>query len=198
MWRFLWALTGGIALTGALIGSCSRSAALDEAYQRIYLSMFALEFPSSKAAFDNCAQQRIQRCLDLVETARQGKDVLLMMEPEQALRRTLETITSACPDDERERQEICLGAIIALYFFREPEQDALILHAVLDADAVVRQKLLGPVPFAWHRNRPAPERWIEALGKLPNEAFPRTGKENVLKGFGSPPGPYDDGGVRLL
>jgi len=190
--------TAALAVAGLLATVCVNHGSLEEAYRRLYLSTFALEFPSSKEAFDICTRNQVQSCLELVARAREGKEMLRAVEPQTALEHTLEVIGSACPREGPDQQEVCLGAIVALYFFREREQDALILRAVLNADRATQRKLLGPVPFAWHGNRPEPERWIDALSKLPDDAFPRTGKDAVLKGFLSPPDSNDDGGVRLL
>jgi len=178
--------------------SCSRHDALSEAYRNLYLTMFGLEFPATRDALNVCERNKIQSCLAVVDRARMGKDVLLAMEPRVALRRTLDTIATTCPKKDPEEEQVCVGASVALYFFRDPELDALILKSVMSADRVTQRKLLGPVPFAWHGNRPRPERWIEALGTLPPDAFPDTGRDVVLKGFTSPADVFSDGGVALL
>ena len=57
--------------------ACARRSTLEDAYQRIYLSMFALEFPATRSAFDDCVENQVRSCLDLVELARAGKQTLL-------------------------------------------------------------------------------------------------------------------------
>ena len=177
-----------------LAPGCGSRDGLDDAYERVYLSMFAIDFPPSRAAFSDCERNRVARCLELVERAKEGKRALLSRST--ALDDTLNTIASTCDGDER--MEVCLGAVVSLYFFGSPDEDARILRMFVAADRLVQQKMLGPAPFSWHANRPTPDRWLDALQALPESAFPRTGKDVVIEGFRSPRGRYSDGGVALL
>ena len=170
---------------------------LDDAYQRLHLSKFALGFPSTKEELDRCVKNNDKQCLDLVAAARKGKETLLALAPDKALDRTLETIVATCPLPEQSRQEVCLGAVIALYFFSEPEQDLRIRQALLKADRLTLQRALNPSLFAWCNNRPEPDEWVEALKALPADHFPDSRKDAVIKGFAEP-SPQASDGVRLL
>lgn len=187
-----------LAVGAIFAASACRTDSLDEAYKRLYLSKYALDFPASEKDLDRCVRNKVKACLDLVETARKGKQLLQAVEPNKALQRTLETIIATCPSEEQSKQEACLGAIVALYFFREPEQDARILQKLIKADRQVLRKVFGPSPFAWYNNRPAPEVWIAALKELPPDYFPRNGKDPVLRAFGNTSREHLDDGVRLL
>jgi hypothetical protein len=185
------------AIATLLLASACHSDNLDNAFQRLHLSKFALGFPSSQEDLDRCVKNNDKQCLDLVAEARMGKERLLALAPENALDRTLETIVAACPSSDQSRQEVCLGAIIALYLFNAPEQDLRIRQALLKADRLILRRALNPSLFAWCNNRPKPEAWVEALKALPADHFPDGRKDAVIKGFAEPsPGAND--GVRLL
>lgn len=171
---------------------------LDNAYRHLYLTKYAVDFPASEKALDYCESNRVKACLDLVALATDGKRRLLAVEPDKALDRTLSTIVASCPLEGPDQQELCLGAIVALYFFREPDLDARMLRVLMKADRAVLRKVFSPSMFAWYYNRPQPKAWIDAVSKLPSDDFPRDGKASVLNAFGASESEGLGDGVRLL
>ncbi|WKJ90302.1 hypothetical protein QZJ86_20190 [Methylomonas montana] len=187
-----------LALVGLLAVFACETDSLDDAYRRIYLAKYAVDFPTSEEELHRCESNRVKTCLDLVAKATDGKRRLLAVEPNKALDRTLKTIVSSCPLEDSDQQELCLGAIVALYFFTEPELDARILRELMKAERTVLHKVFSPSMFGWYYNRPQPKVWIDAVSKLPPDDFPHDGKASVINAFGaSKPAGLGDG-VRLL
>jgi hypothetical protein len=185
-----------VAMLAALAAAACARDRLENAYTLLYASKYAIEFPVSEEHMQRCSRDKAQTCYELVRQAREGKQILLAAPKERALETTLDTIVTSCPSAKRE--QICLGAVIALYFFREPEQDTRIRKRLLSSGNTVLHKVLGPSLFAWYGNRPQPELWIEALRKLPPDAFPREGKQTVLDAFAQPDRTITDDRVWLL
>jgi hypothetical protein len=187
----------GSLVTVVTVGGACRDHSLEAAYRQLYVSKYAIEFPASEEELQRCRRDKIQPCLSLVERAREGKNSLLAMGPARALDLTLGTIVSTCPSQRQEREEVCLGAIIALYFFREPDQDERIRHSLLKADRKVLEKVFSRSLFAWYGNRPQPQLWVQALKDLPRDVFPGNGKDVVMQAFAALDGQVA-GGVTLL
>lgn len=187
-----------LAIIGLLAVSACGTDSLDDAYRRIYLAKYAVDFPSSEEELYRCESNRVKACLDLVAKATDGKRRLLAVEPSKALDRTLKTIVASCPLDDSDQQELCLGAIIALYFFTEPELDARMLRELMKADRAVLRKVFSPSMFGWYYNRPQPKAWVDAVSKLPSEDFPHDGKASVINAFGASGSAGLGDGVRLL
>lgn len=181
-----------------LFSACQSKKSIEEAYQHIYLSKYAIEFPKNKDMLANCINQQIQPCLKLYENAKKGKQLLLSKNSEQALQLTLNTIFTSCRSEKDHQDQICKGAIISLYFFDKPEEDKVILDQLKTAHGSVLSKLLGPSQYAWYSNRPDPASWISHLESLPPDAFPRNGNQVIIEFFRHPLSEYENIGITLL
>jgi hypothetical protein len=191
-------ITTILAMAGLLTVSVCGTDSLDDAYRRIYLAKYAVDFPTSKEELYRCESNRVQACLDLVAMATDGKRQLLAVEPNKALNQTLKTIVASCPLEDSDQQELCLGAIIAVYFFTDPGQDTRILQELMQADRTVLRKVFSPSLFGWYHNRPQPRAWIDAVSKLPPDNFPQDGKATVLNAFSTSEPKHFGDGIRLL
>jgi hypothetical protein len=179
-------ITALLAIAELIAVSACGNDSLDDAYRRIYLAKYAVDFPAGEKELDHCLSNRLKTCLDLVAMATDGKRRLLAVEPNKALDQTLKTIITNCPLNNQDQQERCLGAIIALYFFKDPKLDARMLRELMKADQTVLRKVFSPSMFAWYYNRPLPKAWIDAVSKLPADDFPNDGKASVINAFGAP------------
>lgn len=173
-------------------------AALRTTYQNIGLTKIGLDYPSQEA-LEICKQHRAgcekdySRNYVIVQNAKKELLAAISANPKRALAFTLDTMCRQCDKNtERLRKENevaafdvsleCLGAITALYYFDQDDQNQIIMD-----------RLTKPVPqvlmwltrfqFEWIYNRPHPQRWIEALEKIPDNQLKRDLKATIIEDF---------------
>lgn len=164
-------------------------------YTRLCLSKNGLEYPGEEQLKSwKKEHQPFSKTYLLVQDAKNELMAKIKANPERVLAYTLDTIDTACgySDEDRKAMEDsaaltieseCLGALTALYYFNEPDQDKVIINRLLKASPVVLGRITDVDWFEWHCNRPNPQVWVEAIKEIPDDQIGRDLKEGLLWNF---------------
>lgn len=164
---------------------------LKMAYQKLWLTKGGLEYPPRQEILERCKKSK-DSCFKTYRSVQEGKKALLskiLIDPERALSFTLDTICVQCEKNIEEIKDKnkaleaegeCLGAITALFFFYKDGQDRAILDRLLKQSSQVLSRIARH-RCEWFHNRPKPERWIEAIEKLPDDQLEQWKKETIIE-----------------
>jgi hypothetical protein len=169
--------------------------ALQEAFRAIYLSTYGLNYPGDDEGLANCIAHKDEDCLKTFNRVMDAKQFIvdqIQADPERVLNITLDTIftyAELIPDptarlkssDEGLKEQLTYtGAMMALYFFDQYEQDHVIFNRMKTAPSKILNNLFSTAAYAWLYNRPYPERWITFVETLPENFFSTRHKKLII------------------
>ena len=140
-----------------------------EVFSDLRLVRIALDFPYSQDDLAKCKAINNEQCLMVYRQVKAAKDRLFLLDREQALRLTLDTISTFCEGGSTNKDAACGGAATALYFFSAADDDRVI-------QAFFRRKpssILGRVvelDNAWLLNRVDKKKWRDWVQTLEMKA----------------------------
>lgn len=196
-----------LVVTTGFIG-CKQSKKLSEGEQNSLKSVYykmaysknGLEYPRNPEILKRCKAGKDKSCLESYQYVQEGREtlqVIIVKDAEAALEYTLDTICVQCGKEiinSRDKDKIeeslkveneCLGALTALFYFAEKEQDEIIRGRLLKQPPKVIE-WLGRSRFEWFYNRPEPEKWISAIKSKPDDKIDPATKEVTIKHFQTP------------
>jgi hypothetical protein len=139
-----------------IVLSCANSAST--IFHDLGLIGASLDYPYSQEQLARCQKVEDERCLKTYERVKSAKNRLFERGGAKALQITLGAISEEC--DKQEATISCQGAIIALYFFRSSEDDAMIREFFSSAPHQVLVKSYK-VDNTWLSVRHNKDRWRE-------------------------------------
>lgn len=137
-------------------------------FSDLALAGSALDYPATLATLQHCRAIGKTSCIRVYEAVKTAKERLFSYPREKALRLTLATIRDACsarafsPGGHVDASSPCRGALVALYFFNSPQDDATIQQFLVQAPDLIFQRACE-VSGEWLANRqdlPAWRRWV--------------------------------------
>jgi hypothetical protein len=139
---------------------------LKKSFGLIYLATNGLEYPVLVSNLNNCIKHNDKECLEVYNLVLEGKKMIQSVSSMKALDATLTIIEKACLSKEEELANFtCIGAILSLYFYTSPEQDARILNRVKNYPKKIKN-LIFHRDFYWAHNRPDKDVWIREVSKM--------------------------------
>lgn len=136
---------------------------LRQAYQYLGYSHHGLDYPGNKEILDRCIKNQIEPCLRVYHKVKEAKQVILTYigsDRQKIFQFTVDTIMSDC--DQQAHQPTCFGAVVALYFFNEAQEDDQLFKVIAKATPEVFGNLFLK-RFEWYFNRPCPDKWINFI-----------------------------------
>mgnify|MGYP001546099915 CR=1 FL=1 len=128
-----------------------------------------LEFPPSVGILNLCKKNNDDQCLSVYNRAVAGKNMLLTMPHNSALKLTLNTIEKYCPEKAyiNSKDAMCEGAFTSLFYFNSNEDDNEII-AFLKKQDMHTQELMVRLANAydWPYNRANKSKWIDFFNSL--------------------------------
>jgi len=180
-------------------------------YESLGLTKQGLDFPSQEA-LEICKQERsdcknYSRNYIAVQNAKKNLLAKIAAYPERTLAFTLDTMCLECSQDTDKMSKKgkvaavevelrCLGAIVALYYFNQNYQDQIIIDRFTNAPAEVLQ-WIAEGRYEWFYNRPTPEKWIEAINKIPDDRLEPALKKTMIQRISSAANKPEKFGVML-
>jgi hypothetical protein len=166
--------------------------ALQNAFRAIDLTTSGVAYPDDEEEVAHCIAYKDMGCIDTFNYVMDAKQLIvdqIQDDPERVLNITLNTIfdynlTPApktlreSPDGLQNERITYVGAIMALYFFNQDEQDQVIFNRMKKAPLKVLEQLFNT--YAWLYNRPHPERWVTFVETLPENAFSIERKKAII------------------
>ncbi len=155
------------------MGSCGCMAAekeqkdletlLKKSFSLIYLATNGLDYPVSVSNLNHCIKYNDKECLRTYKVVLEGKKMIKSVSSMKSLDTTLDIIEKAClSKDEYLANSICDGAILSLYFYTSPEQDAKLLNRIKSYPKKIRSTIFFR-DFYWPHNRPNKDVWLRAI-----------------------------------
>jgi len=136
---------------------------LRQAYQHLWYAHYALNYPASQEILEDCIHNQIKPCLQMYHKVKDAKHVIvgqIETHRQDTFQFTVDTLLEDCVQPERQRT--CLGAIIALYFFDETQEDNQLREILLEVKPEILEHLFSK-RFEWFFNRPHPDKWIRFI-----------------------------------
>ena len=182
-------LTGFLLLVSAAKGQASPSPAaaqdLPDLFKQLTLSRLDRNFPAGEVALEKCRKNKEQLCLDVYAKVNQAKTALAGLAKSHAdatFNTTLQTIEKSCEQSSHEHDQLCIGAIIALYFFNQPEHDKKI-QTLVNSVAKKTFHRIFVTRYEWYFNRADAEDWIEFINALPESKLHSSIKPAITRYF---------------
>lgn len=129
-------------------------------FTHISLIQFGMEYPRSLGSLDNCNKHNDKICLKTFELVKAATQRLKSKSHTEALDLTLRTIEETCINPESDKENVCEGAVVALYFFSEPEDDPKIMSFITNTTEPVA-KTIFDVSITWLKFRKDKKIWKE-------------------------------------
>lgn len=181
-------------------------------YQSLGLTKIGLDYPTQEA-LENCKQYRANCEKDYsqnyISVQKAKKELLanIAIDPQHSLAFTLDTMCLQCGKNTealRKENEVaaletsleCLGAITALFYFNDMDQDKIIMNRLLEPSPQVLT-WLSKFRFEWIYNRPDPDKWIASLDKLPSGELDPDMKNAIIQAFEEAKVGFEQFGVML-
>jgi hypothetical protein len=125
-----------------------------------------LDFPYTQAKLVHCRETANEPCLKTYQRVKAAKKSLFLGSREQALRMTLDTISTECAKEQTNLQEnlACSGAITALYFF-PTQQDDMSIRSFLENTSFVSLQCVASNGSMWLLNRENKSAWRDWITK---------------------------------
>jgi hypothetical protein len=158
---------------------------LQEAFRSLYFSNFGRNYPGS-ATLATCTPEKDEPCYKIFNRVMDAKQFIvdqIQLDADLVLGITLNTIfdfAELIPDYEQwvklhpgksiPEELTCQGAIIALYFFDQDDQDRVILNRIKTASPDILDRLFHK-NYEWHYNRPDRDRWVAFVESIPETDF---------------------------
>ena len=196
-----------VMLSVLLLGGCSQPAnagknfetQLDNAYEALNVARLGLDYPPNQEILDNCVKDNDSSCLRAYKRVQEGKKFLLAAisrDEDRVLRITLNRIETKCASEKNGDSFICIGAVVALYFFDKQHHQPQIMDALLNKGENLI-KWVFFMRFEWMYNRPDPDQWIAFINAVPDDILPANEKVPVIRHFERSKQAFEKFGVML-
>lgn len=124
-------------------------------FQDLAIAETGLDFPPSQEHLETCQRVKDIPCLNSYKSFKESKAELLQMPKHDALELTLKWLRDSCmvepPDDF---EYVCIGTLMALYFFPEETEDTKIRQLLSQLPQSTRDNV-------FHRSASAGLCWLE-------------------------------------
>lgn len=162
---------------------------LEVIFGNFSFARYGLEFPHDQATLNMCRKAKEKSCLKAYKLAMNAKKKIQTMISVAGLLETFEVINHACsPVTEPSNSFACSGAVMALYFYKKPSLDALLLEKIKNL-SVEHRSYIFTHDHDWYSNRPNPKLWIDYIQSAPIEWTTSESKRVTLKYFSVPEEP---------
>lgn len=191
-----------VILSGLLLVSLSSCSAaknkqydltptLQASFEKIYYAKYALEFPHTESALNNCVEYNNNPCLDVFKQFKDGKKIIMSLASDKSLHATLDIIEKACLSEEPTMKDnICYGGLMSLYFYNSREKDRVIFNRIKKYPSKIKDIVFNN-GFLWFHNRPKNKIWVDYISELDIEWKQSTQKDFVMKIFKTKIGQID-------
>jgi hypothetical protein len=159
-------------------------ALLQKSFDQLFLAIGGLEYPHTVKQLNNCFKYNDKDCLRVHNHVLEGKKRIKSVASMKTLDTTLNLIEKYClSKNEYMANVTCFGAILSLYFYTTPEQDAKILNRM----KIYPKKLkfiIFNYDFYWFYNRPNTDAWVSAVSTMDIDWEYKLDKQRILALFG--------------
>lgn len=139
---------------------------LQASFERIYYAKYALDFPHTESALNNCIEYKNKPCLEVYKHFKEGKSSILSLSSDKSLSATLDIIEQAClSEDQTMSNNICYGGLMSLYFYNSSAQDQKIFRRISKYPKAIKNIIFNN-EFFWFHNRPKNNNWINYISTL--------------------------------
>ncbi len=158
-------------------------ALLQKSFNQMYLAIGGLEYPHTINQLNNCIKYKNKECLEVFNLVMEGKRMVKSITSMKTLDTTLNLIEKDCHSkDEEQANFTCVGAILSLYFYTSPEQDAKIL-ARMKIYPKKLKNIIFNYDFYWFYNRPNKALWISAISAMDIDWEYKSSKQVLFEMF---------------
>jgi hypothetical protein len=139
---------------------------LYDSFEQIYYAKYALDFPHTKSALNNCIEYKNKPCLEVYKQFKEGKNSILSLSDNKSLAATLDIIEKTCLSQTQAMENnICYGGLMSLYFYNSSEQDQKIFKRINKYPKAIKNIIFNN-DFLWFHNRPKNSYWINYITTL--------------------------------
>lgn len=140
----------------------------EKIYSALYLLHNSPDYPGSLMTFKACEKKTNEGCYKILQQVKKAKSELMKINDDFALKTTLSFIHDFCQwpvihDDANEA--LCEGALNALYFFNQADDDIKILNHFKSWDKKINKRLFNR-NREWFYNRKNRQPWRIYVKKM--------------------------------
>ncbi len=155
--------------------------------KNLYLGKHGFEYPYDQPALNRCMKDQYQPCLRIYSKVEKAKENILSIPGDTALPIILNLIKKSCSsEDEVQKNYVCHGSIMALYFYNGRNHDIKILSAIRNYNKATKNIIFNG-DFSWFYNRSNESDWVDYLESGDISWNYESSKKEVIKVFLSSP-----------
>lgn len=133
-------------------------------FSNLALTSLGLEYPTTTDRLERCKQSADKMCLKTYELAKTAKQRLFRKSPTHALNTSLNTIRTECAKTDYNKDNVCYGAVTALYFFSTTDDDKQIMQFIANSSELVAKRIFE-MNVIWLKFRRDKQSWQDWVNK---------------------------------